>query len=191
MDLPIKLLYFDVESTGLDPVKNDIIQIAGIIEIDNVVKEEFNLKCQPHSYENISPEALAINKTTIEELKTRQTSKEMLNKLLVILDRYVFKFNKKDKFFPVGQNINFDVSFLFEFCKKCAFNYIGSYLDYHKADTMDLLMVLMVNKKLPVGNIKLENACKYFDIELFDAHDAMADIRATRLLWKKLSDRIV
>lgn len=189
--LPIKLLYFDTETTGLDPIKNDIIQIAGIIEIDNEVKEEFNFKVQPHSYENISKEALEVNGVTIEQMKEFPTPQETLSKLIKLFDKYVFKFNKTDKFFPVGHNVGFDVNFLFEFCKKCNFNYLGSYLDYHKADTMALLMALMVNNKIPVGSMKLGMACKELAIDLTDAHDALADIRSTRLLWKKLSERIV
>lgn len=186
----IKLLYFDTETTGLDPIKNDIIQIAGIIEINNVVKEEFDFKTQPHSYENVSKEALEVNGITIEQLKTYPMPQETLCKLIKLFDKYVFKYNKQDKFFPIGQNIPFDVNFLFEFCKKCKFNYLGSYLDHHKGDTMALLMALMVQGKIPVSGIKLENACKELGVELVDAHNALADIRATRLLWKKLSERI-
>lgn len=187
----IKLLYFDTETTGLDPIKNDIIQISGIIEINNEVKEEFDFKVQPHSYENISKEALEVNNITIEQMKSFSTPKETLNKLIKMFNKYVFKFNKFDKFFPVGHNVGFDVDFLFEFCEKCGFNYLGSYLDYHKADTMVLLMALMVNNKIPVGSTKLTAACEENKIELINAHDALADIRATRLLWKKLSERII
>ena len=49
-----KLLYFDTETTGLDPVRNGIIQIAGIIVIDGEVKEEFNIKMQPHENDEIT-----------------------------------------------------------------------------------------------------------------------------------------
>lgn len=187
----IKLLYFDVESTGVDPIVNDIIQISGIVEINDEVKEEFNFRVQPHSYENISKEALEVNGITIEQMKEYPTPQETLSKLIKIFDKYVFKFNKSDKFFPVGHNIRFDIDFLFQFCKKCNFNYLGSYLDYHKADTMGLLMSLMIARKIPVSGIKLVNACEENNIELLSAHDALADIRATRLLWKKLCERIV
>jgi len=187
----IKLLYFDTETTGVDPIINDIIQISGIVEINDVVKEEFNFKVKPHSFENISQQALDVNGITIEELKTYPEPKIVLNKLIAIFDKYIFKFNKTDKFFLCGHNIRFDVDFLFQFCKKCNFNYLGSYLDYHKADTMGLLMSLMIARKIPVSGIKLVNACEENNIELLSAHDALADIRATRLLWKKLCERIV
>ena len=56
---------------------------------------------------------------------------------------------------------------------------------------MGLLMSLMIARKIPVSGIKLINACEENNIELLSAHDALADIKATRLLWKKLVERIV
>ena len=38
----MRILYVDVETTGLVPGKNDIVQISGLIEINKEVKEEFN-----------------------------------------------------------------------------------------------------------------------------------------------------
>ena len=43
-----KALYFDVETTGLNPYKNDIIQFACLVEINGEVKEEFETKVAPH-----------------------------------------------------------------------------------------------------------------------------------------------
>jgi uncharacterized protein YprB with RNaseH-like and TPR domain len=37
------ILFIDIESTGLDPKRNGIIQIAGIIEINGEVKEKFQI----------------------------------------------------------------------------------------------------------------------------------------------------
>ncbi len=50
----MKVLWFDVETTGLNAVKNDIITIAGIIDIDHVTKEKFYFKVQPRDWDNIS-----------------------------------------------------------------------------------------------------------------------------------------
>ena len=43
----MKLLFLDTETTGLEPGKHGVVQIAGIIEIDGVVKEEFDFLCRP------------------------------------------------------------------------------------------------------------------------------------------------
>lgn len=43
----MKILYFDVETTGTDSSKHEITQLAIIVEVDGVVKEEVNWRCQP------------------------------------------------------------------------------------------------------------------------------------------------
>ena len=108
----MKVNHFDTETTGLDAVKNDIIQIAGIIEIDGEVMEEFHFKCQPHSYENISPQALKINGYTVEQLKTFEDPHVIHKKLVDIFSKYIDKYDREDKFYPAGQNIRFDMGFL-------------------------------------------------------------------------------
>lgn len=44
----MKLLFFDLETTGVNPGKNGIHQISGMIEIDGVEKEHFNFHVQPN-----------------------------------------------------------------------------------------------------------------------------------------------
>ena len=175
----MKILFFDVETTGLDAKKQDIIQIAGIVEIDGEVKEEFNFTCQPFSYENISKEALEVHGMDIEQLKTFQTPQEMYKKLTKIFDKYINRYNKLDKFIPAGQNVNFDIGFLIEFFKKNGNPYCMAYIDYHKLDLMALTMALHLNGKEQFENFRLETVANKWGIE-FSAHDAMSDIRATR-----------
>lgn len=54
----MKVLYFDCETTGTDPIEQDITQISGLIEIDGKVVDKFNFRCQPLNWDGISPEAL-------------------------------------------------------------------------------------------------------------------------------------
>ena len=63
----MRILYVDVETTGLVPGKNDIIQLSGLIEIDKEIKEEFNFKLKPLREENIQQQALDVQKRTKEE----------------------------------------------------------------------------------------------------------------------------
>ena len=62
----MKILWTDTETSGLNSKENDILTLAGIIEIDNEVKEEFYLEIQPFNYDNISKQALEVNKLTLE-----------------------------------------------------------------------------------------------------------------------------
>ena len=181
-----KILYFDTETTGLDPVKNDIIEIAGIVEIDGVIKEEFDFKCQPFSFTNVDQKALDVHGLTLDQIKEFQTPKEAYASLIVIFDKYINKFNKKDKFIPAGYNVGFDVAFLFSFFTKSGNPYCGAYLDYHKVDPLPVLLMLDLKGSLMFDGFKLTEVCMALDIPLEDAHNALSDVRATRKVIQKV-----
>ncbi len=180
-----KLLFFDCETTGLDAKLNDIIQFAYIIDIDGEVKEEGNIFMQPFSYDNISQEALNVNKRTIEEIKTYQSSYDGYKQIINIFNKYIDKYNKNDRFSPAGYNIGFDREFLQQFFLKHNNKYCWSYVDYHLLDPMPVLMMLTLKGSLKMYNHKLITACENFGITI-NAHDALSDIRATRELTYKI-----
>ncbi|MDD3178045.1 MAG: exonuclease domain-containing protein [Candidatus ainarchaeum sp.] len=64
----MKKLYFDVETTGLNPEKHGLIQFSGIIEIDGEIKEKFNFKIKPFDSDLIEESALNVNNISREEL---------------------------------------------------------------------------------------------------------------------------
>ena len=182
----MKVLWFDTETTGLDPIKQDVIQIAGIVEIDGKVEEEFNIKCQPFDYNTISQDALDVHGISVEELKTFQTSSDGKNEFTNILDKYVNKFDKNDKFTPAGQNVQFDVNMIREWFIKNGERYgSGGYHNYHMIDTVTLARTMSYEKVFELENHKLITLANRYNIEI-DAHDALSDIRATREVYKSL-----
>ena len=84
-----KVLYFDTETTGLDSVKNDIIQLAGFIEIDGIIKEKFNYNMQPFSYENITSKSIQVHGIDIEKMKTFRHTALVHNEFVLLLGKYV------------------------------------------------------------------------------------------------------
>lgn len=186
----MKLLYFDTETTGLDAKENDILTLAGIIEIDGEVKEELYLEMQPFNYKSISEEALKVNGLNLEQIKTFQTPQRAYEKIIDIFRKYINRYNKFDKFTAVGHNIKFDIGFLSEFFKKNNDKYFGSWMDYHCLDTMQLLHILMFKKAIVLDNCKLVTASKHFGIDLNNAHNSLSDIKATRELFYKIINKI-
>lgn len=180
-----KIFWCDVETTGLDSKRNDIISLAYLIEINGEVKEKGELFCQPFRYDTINAKALEINKLTIAQIKEFDTPQEMYKKLIKILDKYVDRYNTSDKFISCGYNIRFDVAFLKEFFYKNNDKYLFSYLDYHQLDVFNLLYILDYKGILQLENYKLETVAKYFGIKL-KAHNALSDIEATRQVFYKL-----
>ncbi len=183
----MKVLYFDTETTGLDAFKNDIIQIAGIVEIDGEVKEEFEFRCQPFSYENVDQKALDVHGMSLDEIRTYQKPEEMYQQLITVFGKYIDKFDKNDKFLSAGQNVEFDVKFLRQFFKKNGDNYYGSWIGWHKLDLLPLATVLWYKGIINPANFKLETIAKEFGLT-FKAHDALEDIKVTRQLIKYITD---
>ena len=64
----MKLLYFDLETTGTNPGKNGIHQISGMIEIDGEEKEKFDFHVQPNPKAVIEEQALAVGGVTREQI---------------------------------------------------------------------------------------------------------------------------
>lgn len=181
----MKVLWLDTETTGLDPIKHDIIQIAGIVEIDGEFRRKFEFKCRPHNPANIDPETIKIHGYTVEEMNSWQSPLDLYRDLISLLGGYVDKFNKLDKFIPAGQNVKFDIEMLHSFFIKCKDRYLGSWIRRQNLDLIQIAVIANYLGFINPKNYKLETLAQMFGIK-FDAHDAMADIIATREVGEKL-----
>lgn len=188
-----KLFWFDCETTGLNEFKNDIIQLAFIVEINGTVVEDGQVKMQPLNYNDesiggaISQAALAIHGMGIETLRTFPTQNEGFSFILRLLDKYINKYEREDKFTPAGYNVNFDMKFLQGLFKKQGSKYFGSYFDYHYLDPMVLANYLRFYGRIHTKNAKLGTMAEHFGVTI-QAHDAMSDIRATHEIARKLNN---
>lgn len=178
-----KIMYFDVETTGLDPEKNDIIQLAYILEEDGVEKFEGNLKMQPLNWGEISEKALEVNGVTRSQLKEYPMPQKAHAFFMDDLQAFGAKW-----VIPCGYNVNFDIGFLKAWFKKMGFSGYGSMFTYKPIDPYQVIILLDSIKPYYLKNHKLETMARYYGIEL-QAHDAMSDIRATKKLLEIIKER--
>jgi len=178
-----KIFWFDVETTGLDPIKHDIVQLAFLIEIDGRIVEDKNMLMQPFNYETIDPQALERQKRTVEEIMAYPDPRKIYLELISILEKYVDRYDKKDKFHNGGYNSKFDMDFLKQYFIKNGDQYFGSWFNYKSIDPLPLLHMLDGLGSVSLENYQLETVCKHFKIPIA-AHDALNDIIATRNLAK-------
>lgn len=185
-----KVFWFDVETTGLNPELQDIIQLAFMVEIDGDIIESKNMLMQPFNYETVQQEALDIHGKTIEKIKTYPNPRKTYTELIAILEEHVDRYDRADKFHPAGFNARFDIDFLRQFFIKNGDVYYGSWFNYKVIDPLPLLHILDGMGTVALENYKLETVCKHYDIPL-DAHDALSDINATRDLTKLICSKYI
>lgn len=182
----MKKIFYDLETTGLDAVKNGIHQIAGCVEIDGEVKEYFNFKLAPHSGCLISDEALKVAGVSKEEIFSYPTSNEVFKAFLSMLSKYVDKYNKMDKFFLYGyNNASFDNQFLRNWFIVNGDNYFGSWFWSNTGDIMVLATEKLLDKRAGMENFKLKTVAKTLGIVIDETklHDAGYDIELTREVY--------
>lgn len=180
----MKILWLDVETTGLLAYKQDIIQLSGIVEIDGQIQEEFDFKLAPINVAEIQQSALDVNGRTRAEILSFPDPKEQVVNFCNLMDKYVSRQDKQDNFILAGYNIAFDRDFLTNLFKRVNQVGIRQYFAYKDFDVYTLVFMLTYAGKIPQHeNMKLATICKHFGLYL-DAHDSLNDIRATREVFQ-------
>lgn len=181
----MKILFIDTETGGLSQ-NSALIQLSGIVQIGKNEAEVFNFYVKPFPSSEVTDEALAIQKRTREEIETFEDEEIVFQKFISILNKYVDKYDKNDKFILAGYNVNFDKEVLNRFFKRNRNNFFFSYVQGAVLDPLYLITPLQILNKLPVlDNNRLETWCEYFNIPLIN-HDSLQDVIATKKLTKEL-----
>lgn len=190
----MKIIFIDTETTGLIPSKSAITQLSGVVRIDKKDMETFNFYIKPFEGADINQKALEVQGRTLEDFKNEKFISEEKAYFLFkkILDKYVNKYDKNDKFIVAGYNVKFDVDMLQAFFKRQKDNYLFSYISLiSMLDPLPCIGMLQLCGLLPeLENNKLETWCKHFGIE-FEAHDSLEDICATKELIFKIANLII
>lgn len=178
---PLKVLYLDCETTGFDPVNQDIIQLALISEVDGKVVEEAEFFMQPLRFDNMSPDALLANGMTEDQIARFPTQVEVFPQILAFLDRQVDKHNPNDKMYAVGYNVRFDLQFIAELFKKNNNTFLGAYVRWQDIDLLYLMYVHDFLGSHKLRSYKLGAVSKAYGIKHL-RHDALSDSRVVREL---------
>jgi len=179
----------DVETTGLDPKKQDVIQVA-ILPLDRAYRPDksympFNMHIKPMRPENAT---------------VRGVYKEKLNHAIVngldafqaadLLDEWFDKLHLGNgvKITPLGHNYGFDKAFLEEWMGKLSYDRI---FHYQYRDTMRTAIYL--NDKatsngdsLPYTRFSLNVVSKRHSVTNQQAHDALSDCVTTAEVYHRM-----
>ena len=90
-------IFYDVETTGLNPKLHSVHQLAGIVEVDGSLVGEFNYKVRPHPKAEITKEAMSACNKSEEEILGYPEMSTVHKRFVKMLGKYVSKYDAKQK----------------------------------------------------------------------------------------------
>ena len=183
-----KLLFIDTETTGVDRQKSGIYQIAGIIECDGKVQEEFDFKCDIFKNDTVDEKVMIMNGKTLKDLRSYPGPEETFLRFTELLSQYVNKFDKEDKFIVIGYFADFDAEMLRTWFSKNNDKYFGSWFWHPWIDVAQLVAYLSIENRHLFPNFKLITVTSLLGVDNKEEkyHDALFGVRVTRELYVKV-----
>lgn len=194
LDFPQNYTVIDIETTGLDPNFDSIIEIAAIKVVNNSIESTFSSLVKPpvieydeeyddcnflsdddgHKYYYVDDYISKLTHITNEMLDTAPEAKDVLNDFVNFISDDIL----------VGHNVNFDINFLYD----NLLNYWDYKLTNDFIDTLRLCRRL--HKELP--HHRLSDMVEFYKIDTSSAaHRALSDCETTNKLFERLHDSML
>ena len=187
-----KLIHIDTETTGTIASVHSLVEIGAIVEINGEIRERFHMKCRPIKDRLIEQGALDATGYKEEEMRAWMPELQMLRAFTAMLHKYITRSVRSDRLTPAGWNVSFDIDFLINWMATVSGNKweFWNYMTPYAFDGLKMLYNLRAINTFELPKYKLEMVCKRMGIELLNAHDAMADIEATRQVNNRLMKKL-
>lgn len=164
MTLPATIAFIDIETTGLDPERHEIIEIAVVIADARTLalQHAVSYRAAPERIEDAEPEALAMNGYTPEAWADALPLRSALSLALPMLEGATI----------AGHNVPFDLAFIEKGCHRA---FLPMPQSKYRLDTASLAWPL-----LHAGHIEkpsLDALARFFGLKRPHPHRALADAR--------------
>ena len=180
----MKYLYYDLETSGLDPRNNCILSMAVTYVDTNNGKEESAIwYFSPHPLAKIDDEALKANRLSRADIMLYPNWKESFHDFKLWIDSLINRFDRKDKAHLVGfNNRKFDDQFLRKLFELAEDKFYGSYLWSDSIDVSVLASQIMGGMRKDMPNFKLMTVAEYLGIKVDKdrLHEASYDVELTK-----------
>jgi DNA polymerase-3 subunit alpha (Gram-positive type) len=160
---------FDIETTGLNPKHDKIIEIAAVKIENGQITETFSALIDPH--EPLSEKIKSLTGIEDEHLAGQPGIEEILPRFLEFARGSVL----------VAHNAAFDTGFVREACRQHGYPY-----DMTSVDTLGLSRLLLKDLK----RHRLNMVAKHLGVKLENHHRALDDATATAEVFIKLAARL-
>lgn len=175
------LVFVDIETTGMDPRKQEIIEIA-VLRVSQEWPEggtptfaeifSWSVKIKPQHIERADLAALRVNGYVASEWKHAVPLEDALREFSV----------KTEGAIMVAHNVAFDSEFLNFNLSRYG---IPNKMHYHRLDTVSMAYTAL-HATPEVSRYSLVELCKYFQIPFENPHSALPDVYADFALFKKI-----
>ncbi len=175
------LAFIDLETTGLDPIKHEIIEIGGIVarQIPQAGRgsaiepiAEFEYKIKPKDLTSADPEALRINGYNDADWLFAPDLEQVLPAIA----------DQTEGAIMIAHNVMFDWNFLNQAFLRTG---IKNKMHYHKIDLLAMAFAKLYHQE-EVQYFNLASLAKHFDITNPKAHTALADTQTAFAIYRKL-----
>lgn len=175
------LAFIDTETTGTDPTKHEIIELAVIIarQVERPGKgpsleilEECEWKIKPLHIENAEDAALRVN-------GYNEVDWMFASELKPVMEQFA---KKTESAIFVSHNLVFDYGFVARAFEKSG---VDSRMHYGKLDTISMALARLYDAP-QADKFSLRALCELLKVENAKAHTALADTRALVAVYRKL-----
>ena len=166
----------DVETTGLDPVSAEIVEVSALRFEGFKPVSLFSALVRPVKVTRIPTSASEVNHLSYDDVADAPTFTELRESLQKFIDAAPI---------VVGHNLPFDVRFLFH--AGICFSPEKLYVDtlYNSKNYLGYKGLFSPPR---LTSFRLEDLCSFYQISLDDAHVSAADCLATGLVYHALLD---
>jgi DNA polymerase III epsilon subunit family exonuclease len=173
-----RLLVLDVETTGLDPSTDSIIQIASCVLSRKDLREERSFCTYVKPTVPISSDATAVHGLRDNDLLGAPSLSEAMQSFI--------EYAPKDSII-CGHNVAFDVSFLRMSYQRAGLEYE---FDYHTLDLWSIAFFILGVQRISLPTYNLTALCSLYGINRGARHDALKDVRATAAVLRRLFEAV-
>lgn len=167
---PSRYVVLDLETTGLDPQYDDIIEVAAIRIVDGAIEDSFSSLVNPgYSIDEFIAELTGI---TDDMLAPAPSLDSVLPAFLSFIGSDVV----------VGHNVNFDINFIYDSCSALSLEPFSN--DF--VDTMRISRKLFPEDR----HHRLKDLICRFGIDESVAHRAFSDVEQTDKCYRYLRDYV-
>lgn len=175
IEAPDSFVIIDIETTGLMPYWDDIIEVGAIRYEHGIEVRRFSSLIKPPVCEDgsyIDDYIIELTGITNEMLSTAPNIENVLSDLDSFIGNSIL----------IGHNVNFDINFLYDNFEE----YLGKSLSNDFIDTMRLSRNLHPEEK----HHRLSDLCQRYELSYSSAHRSINDCELTYSCYKHLLSEI-